>query len=257
MGKVRREFAVTASTKGMAKIIGRGMLAEEDPENADYFKAPSVHLQLEEPPVEPLPMVEDCDEDDLVIAPDRTDPEPIEDAVIVEPEMLDEDATLIDVAENVEPEILSEDAGLTEVADPVIDPDPMPSDEEPEIAEKIVFENGSYDMPNHVYHASEGISSSMLKKACESMMLYQGLYITKTIEQPKGDALRFGNLFHSLVLEPEKLEEEYALLDETIDRRTKAGREAYDVVMDTAEKKHLTVVTHVQFDWQMRWQLER
>ena len=116
-----------------------------------------------------------------------------------------------------------------------------------ERAEKIIFKNGSYDMPNFVYHQSEGISSSMIKKACESMMLYRGLYITKTIKQTQGDALKFGNLLHTLVLEPNKLAEEYIVLDETIDRRTKAGKEAYKVVIETAEQKHLTVVTDEQF----------
>lgn len=244
-GKVQREYLVCANTKGMAQIIARGRLEEEEPENVPYYKAPKAYLELEESAVEPMPMVEDCEE--MEVAPDRSNPEPIEDAVFVEPEMLDEDALLIDVAVNVEPEILTEDAELTEVADPIIEPDPIPSDEEPEVAEKIVFENGTYDMPNHVYHASEGISSSMVKKACESMMLYQGLYVTKIIQQPKGDALRFGNLFHTLVLEPNKLEEEYIMLNDSIDRRTKAGREAYKFVMETAEAKHLIVVTQDEF----------
>ena len=220
----------------MAQIIAKGLLEEEEPDTHQFFKAPVATVVQLEPEIV----------DEFAEAPDRSlSPDEIEDADYLQADMNEE---------------LNEQVQIEE---PIIEPDPIPEQEpepEPEleselvqenkaveIAEKIIFENGTYDMPNHVYHQSEGISSSMIKKACESMMLYQGLYVTKTIKQAQGDALKFGNLFHTLVLEPNKLAEEYIVLDKTIDRRTKAGKEAYEIVMNTAEQKHLTVVTDDQF----------
>ncbi len=229
-GQVERKYHVTAATRGIAQIVARGRLEEDEPDTHKFFKAPIVTLIKPEPEI-----VDEFEE-----APERAiSPDEIEDAVYLQADM-DEEKN-----------------ATTDIAEPLIEPDPIPSqpeavlepeaEVEEEPVEKVIFENGTYDMPNFVYHQSEGISSSMVKKACESLMYYQGLYVTKTIKQTQGDALRFGNLFHTLVLEPNMLAEEYIVLDKTIDRRTKAGKEAYNIVMDTAEQKHLTVVTNEQF----------
>ncbi len=234
-GDVERKYLVSTTTKGMAQMVAKGKLEEDEPDTFTFYKAPKATIVQES---EPMPDIVD----EFAEAPERNaTPDEIEDAEYMQADMDEEIAKQDDVEE------------------PVIEPDPIPeqgpevelmeeSAEEPEIAERIIFENGTYDMPNHVYHQSEGISSSMVKKACESMMLYHGLYISKEIEQSKGDALRFGNLFHTLVLEPEKLYDEYIVLDETIDRRTKAGKEAYKLVTETAEAKQLTVVTQAEFE---------
>ncbi|MEM7839936.1 PD-(D/E)XK nuclease-like domain-containing protein [Morganella morganii] len=74
------------------------------------------------------------------------------------------------------------------------------------------FEPGRYpDIPNETYHASNGISSTMLKDARISLMYYQRRHITKVIQRERSEALDFGNLFHTLVLEPEKLDAEFSL----------------------------------------------
>lgn len=74
------------------------------------------------------------------------------------------------------------------------------------------FEPGRYpDIPNETYHASNGISSTMLKDARISLMYYQRRHITKVIQRERSEALDFGNLFHTLVLEPEKLNAEFSL----------------------------------------------
>lgn len=74
------------------------------------------------------------------------------------------------------------------------------------------FEPGRYpDIPNETYHASNGISSTMLKDARISLMYYQRRHITKVIQRERSEALDFGNLFHTLVLEPEKLDTEFSL----------------------------------------------
>lgn len=74
------------------------------------------------------------------------------------------------------------------------------------------FDPGRYpDIPNETYHASNGISSTMLKDARISLMYYQRRHITKVIQRERSEALDFGNLFHTLVLEPEKLDAEFSL----------------------------------------------
>ena len=132
--------------------------------------------------------------------------------------------------------------------EPEPEPEPKPDLELEPTKPTLSLKNGTYDMPSAVYHSANGVSSSMIKKSCESMMLYKKLYITKEIEQPQSDALRFGSLFHTLVLEPEKLNEEYLVLDESIDRRTKAGKEAYKEAMEKADAEGLMVVTASELD---------
>lgn len=74
------------------------------------------------------------------------------------------------------------------------------------------FEPSRYpDIPNETYHASNGISSTMLKDARISLMYYQRRHITKVIQRERSEALDFGSLFHTLVLEPEKLDAEFSL----------------------------------------------
>ncbi|MDJ7444512.1 PD-(D/E)XK nuclease-like domain-containing protein [Salmonella enterica] len=74
------------------------------------------------------------------------------------------------------------------------------------------FEYGRYeDVPNSAYHAADGISSSMLKDARISLMYFYGRYIAGTIKRETSDAFTMGSLVHSLVLEPAKFDEEYAV----------------------------------------------
>lgn len=74
------------------------------------------------------------------------------------------------------------------------------------------FEPGRYpDIPNETYHASNGISSTMLKDARISLMYYHRRHITKVIQRERSEVLDFGSLFHTLVLEPEKLDAEFSL----------------------------------------------
>ncbi|XTZ40029.1 RecE family exodeoxyribonuclease [Salmonella enterica] len=74
------------------------------------------------------------------------------------------------------------------------------------------FEPGRYeDVPNDIYHAANGISSSQVKDARISLMYYHGRHITGTIPREESEALLRGRLIHSFVLEPEKFSQEYAI----------------------------------------------
>lgn len=74
------------------------------------------------------------------------------------------------------------------------------------------FEPGRYEnMPNEVYHASNGISSTQLKDALVSLMYYYGRHVARTIPRQDSQAFIFGRLTHSLVLEPENFHEEFSV----------------------------------------------
>ena len=74
------------------------------------------------------------------------------------------------------------------------------------------FEPGRYEgLPNEVYHAANGISSTQVKDARVSLMYYHGRHVSKTIRRDSSDALTFGSLVHTISLEPEKLHDEFAV----------------------------------------------
>ncbi|QLQ99398.1 PD-(D/E)XK nuclease-like domain-containing protein [Providencia sp. PROV087] len=96
--------------------------------------------------------------------------------------------------------------------------DKQTGDVEPEVIEECpvneppYFEPGRYpDIPNDVYHSSNGISSSMLKDGRISLMYFERRHISKVIQRERSEVLDFGSLFHTLVLEPEKVEDEFSL----------------------------------------------
>ncbi|MEY0030533.1 PD-(D/E)XK nuclease-like domain-containing protein [Providencia rettgeri] len=80
------------------------------------------------------------------------------------------------------------------------------------VNEPPYFEPGRYtDISNDDYHSSNGISSTMLKDGRISLMYFERRHISKVIQRERSEALDFGSLFHTLVLEPEKVEDEFSL----------------------------------------------
>ena len=121
---------------------------------------------------------------------------------------------------NQKPESVNQNDGFVHQEDPnahQISPEvnqDEPDEKQPEpVAEyPAVFEPGRYEgLPNSVYHAANGISSTQVKDARVSLMFYHGRHVTKTIRRESSDALTFGSLAHTLALEPEKLHEEFAV----------------------------------------------
>lgn len=90
--------------------------------------------------------------------------------------------------------------------------EPEAQSDEPAVVYPAYFEPGRYEgLPNEVYHAANGISSTQVKDARVSLMFYHGRHVTKTIRRESSEALTFGSLAHTLALEPEKLHEEFAV----------------------------------------------
>lgn len=89
-------------------------------------------------------------------------------------------------------------------------PEEQPSQPVPEYP--AYFEPGRYEgMPNDVYHAANGISSTQVKDARVSLMYFNARHVAKTIPRAPSKVLDMGNLVHALALQPENLEAEFSV----------------------------------------------
>ncbi|MBZ7307150.1 RecE family exodeoxyribonuclease [Klebsiella oxytoca] len=74
------------------------------------------------------------------------------------------------------------------------------------------FESGRYEgVPNEIYHAANGISSTQVKDARISLMYFEKRHVSKVIEKTRSPVLDMGNLVHALALQPEQLEKEFSI----------------------------------------------
>lgn len=82
----------------------------------------------------------------------------------------------------------------------------------PELEFPAYFEPGRYEgLPNDVYHAANGISSTQVKDARVSLMYFNARHVAKTIPRTESKVLDMGNLVHALALQPENLEAEFSV----------------------------------------------
>lgn len=84
--------------------------------------------------------------------------------------------------------------------------------EEPAVEYPAYFEPGRYEgLPNNVYHAANGISSTQVKDARVSLMYFNARHVEKTIVKERSAVLDMGNLVHALALQPEQLDAEFSI----------------------------------------------
>ncbi|WP_408939064.1 PD-(D/E)XK nuclease-like domain-containing protein [Enterobacter pasteurii] len=82
----------------------------------------------------------------------------------------------------------------------------------PEVEFPAYFEPGRYEgLPNDVYHAANGISSTQVKDARVSLMYFNARHVAKTIPRIASKVLDMGSLVHALALQPENLEAEFSV----------------------------------------------
>ncbi|EEI4447984.1 DNA breaking-rejoining protein [Salmonella enterica] len=102
--------------------------------------------------------------------------------------------------------------GKQEVETAVSEPEMPETEPEPQPVWPEYFEPGRYEgVPNDIYHAANGISSTMVKDARVSLMYYDGRHVSKTIKKERSKVLDMGNLVHALALQPEILDEEFSI----------------------------------------------
>ena len=90
--------------------------------------------------------------------------------------------------------------------------EPEAQQEEPMPVWPEYFEPGRYEgVPNEVYHAANGTSSTMVKDARVSLMYFEARHVSKTIQKDRTKVLDMGNLAHALALQPEQLEKEFSI----------------------------------------------
>lgn len=89
---------------------------------------------------------------------------------------------------------------------------PEEQQSEPVIEYPAFFEPGRYEgLPNNVYHAANGISSTQVKDARVSLMYFNARHVAKTIPRIASKVLDMGNLVHALALQPEQLDAEFSV----------------------------------------------
>lgn len=114
----------------------------------------------------------------------------------------------IDALSQDEPELPPTEPEMTEI-------EPVADISEPEAAAKewpAYFEPGRYEgLPNDVYHAANGISSTQVKDARVSLMYFEARHVSRTIQKERSKVLDMGNLVHALALQPELLDAEFSV----------------------------------------------
>ncbi|MBJ8957684.1 RecE family exodeoxyribonuclease [Citrobacter youngae] len=97
-------------------------------------------------------------------------------------------------------------------SDSVNQTEPEAQSDEPAVMYPAFFEPGRYEgLPNEVYHAANGISSTQVKDARVSLMYFNARHVEKTIIKERSSVLDMGNLVHALALQPEQLDEEFSV----------------------------------------------
>ena len=91
-------------------------------------------------------------------------------------------------------------------------------------------------LSNADYHADPSISKSGLDLINKSPLHYWDRYLNE--DKPKyvpNEAFNVGSLLHNMILEPEQFDEEFIVTPADLNRRTKAGREEYQALLDTGK----------------------
>lgn len=106
-------------------------------------------------------------------------------------------------------------AAVLQDQEPTITPEysaEEPDQEPPAPAWPEYFEPGRYEgVPNEVYHAANGISSTMVKDARVSLMYFEARHVSKTINKERSPVLDMGNLVHALALQPDDMDKEFSV----------------------------------------------
>lgn len=98
------------------------------------------------------------------------------------------------------------------------------------------------NLSNKDYHAMDGLSKSKMDKIAISPAHYKA-----SLEEPEKqtEALIFGSLFHTMVLEPEKIESEYAI-EPVVNKRTNEGKAILQEFYEQNAEK--TIITQEQLE---------
>lgn len=100
-------------------------------------------------------------------------------------------------------------------------------------------------LPNEVYHASKGVSTSKIKMFIDCPHKYKCAYIDKTLKFKRQLYFDFGDAGHTIVLEPYLFESRYVRQPDNISVRNGA---AWDLFEGVSKKKGKKILTADHFD---------
>lgn len=111
---------------------------------------------------------------------------------------------------------------------------------------KLVFKDGVHNISNEEYHAASGVSRSQLMLLDKSPYHFWYEVMSGEAEIKEATpAMNIGSAFHTMLLEPELFDREYSVMP-PIDRRTKQGKEDYQIFIEESAGK--IVLTAEQFE---------
>lgn len=108
------------------------------------------------------------------------------------------------------------------------------------------IETGHYvDLTDTAYHADHAISSSALVHALRSPAHFWANYVgnPNRIPQNETKTLKLGRAIHKFLLEQGSFIDAYRIAPQ-VDRRTKAGKEAWAIAEESAASDGATLITH-------------
>lgn len=210
--EVKEQPEITSMGNGMFSIEGLlNQSASNEVEKKEVETTSNVQVQENNSNVEPT-----CDAlspGKVVLHPGESSADTGEEPATVEP-------SAAEILATSAPSLASQDRyDATQIPDSVDQNEPESAQNEPEVPQEepaveypAYFEPGRYEgLPNNVYHAANGLSSTQVKDARVSLLYFNARHVAKTISQQDNPAFIFGRATHSLVLEPEKFADDYVL----------------------------------------------
>jgi exodeoxyribonuclease VIII len=108
--------------------------------------------------------------------------------------------------------------------------------------EKYKYDDGVFEITNDEYHSSAGLSRSALMKFRKSPYHYWYQYLSGEASHVEPTpALVFGELVHTLALEPHEADNRFVMAP-SVDRRTKQGKLVWQAFMGSVESQGLQIV---------------
>ncbi|MCM7551394.1 PD-(D/E)XK nuclease-like domain-containing protein [Enterobacter hormaechei] len=203
---------ITSMGNGMFSIEGLlNQSASNEAEKTEVETTSNVQVQENNSNEEPT-----CDAlspGKVVLQPGESSADTGEEPATVEP-------SAAEILATSAPSLASQDRDdATQIPDSVDQNEPESAQNEPEVHQEepaveypAYFEPGRYEgLPNEVYHAANGISSTQVKDARVSLMYFNARHVEKTIVKERSAVLDMGNLVHALALQPEQLDAEFSI----------------------------------------------
>ncbi|EOZ1390993.1 RecE family exodeoxyribonuclease [Enterobacter hormaechei] len=210
--EMKEQPEITSMGNGMFSI--EGLLNQSASNKAEKTEVETTsNVQVQENNSNEEPTCDALSPGKVVLQPGESSADTGEEPATVEP-------SAAEILATSAPSLASQDRDdATQIPDSVDQNEPESAQNEPEVHQEepaveypAYFEPGRYEgLPNEVYHAANGISSTQVKDARVSLMYFNARHVEKTIVKERSAVLDMGNLVHALALQPEQLDAEFSI----------------------------------------------